>query len=142
MSAFKWIVALTAILGSASPAHAQAELGAAAASFARAWRSNEVDAIVATLAPDGVRLQLVGERPAGVPARQARAALSEFLGTRATSGLEGPRLQELGGTPERGAAEFRWQTVVRGTSEPTTHTIFVGFTRGDAGWRINEIRVF
>jgi hypothetical protein len=136
------MIVLAAALGVASPVRAQADLDSAASAFARAWRSNDADAIVAALAPDGVRLQLVGERASGVPARQARAALSEFLGSRATGSLDGPRLQELGGTPERGAAEFRWQTVVKGTSEPMMHTIFVGFTRGDAGWRIDEIRVF
>jgi hypothetical protein len=136
------MIPVAVVLGLAAPVQAQSDLGSAAATFARAWRSNDAGAIVDALAPDGVRLQLVGERPAGLPARQARAALSEFLGSRATGGLEGPRLQELGGTPERGSAEFRWQTVVQGTSEPMVHTIFVGFTRIGAGWRINEIRVY
>jgi ketosteroid isomerase-like protein len=142
MSALRCTFALLAALVAASPALGQSDLGAAAAAFAHAWRSSDADAIVAALAPEGVRLQLVGERPAGLPARQARAALSEFLGSRASGRLEEPRLQELGGTPPMGLAEFRWQTVVQGTSEPMRHTIFVGFTRGDAGWRINEIRVF
>jgi hypothetical protein len=32
--------------------------------------------------------------------------------------------------------------VVQGTSEPMEHTVFVGFERVGAGWRIYEIRVF
>jgi hypothetical protein len=130
------------VLSAAAPVQAQSDLGAAAASFAQAWRSKNAETIVSTLAPEGLTLQLVGERAAGLQARQARAALSEFLGSRATGRLEGPRLQELGGAPERGSAEFNWQAVVQGTSEPMTHTVFVGFQRVGAGWRIYEIRVF
>ena len=141
MKALQWVTLVFA-LSVAAPVQAQSDLGGAATAFARAWRSRDADAIVSILAPDGVRLQLVGERAAGLPARQARAALSEFLGARTSGSLDGPRLQELGGMPPRGTAEFRWQTVVQGTTEPMTHTVYVAFTRVDAGWRINEIRVF
>jgi uncharacterized protein (TIGR02246 family) len=126
-----------------APVHAQSpDLSGAAATFGRAWRARDAETIVQALAPDGVRLQLVGERPAGLPARQARAALSEFLAARSQGSLQDLGVQELGGTPPVGRAEFRWQTVVQGTTEPMTHTIFVSFTRGDGVWRINEIRVF
>jgi hypothetical protein len=136
--AFPVMIALTV----AAPARAQSELSRAAAAFGQAWRARDVDAIVAVLAPDGVRLQLVGERSAGLPARQARAALSEFLTVRSQGSIQDQGAQELGGTPPVGRAEFRWQTVVQGTTESMTHTIFVSFIRVEAGWRITEIRVF
>jgi hypothetical protein len=73
--------------------------------------------------------------------RQARAALAEFLASRSSGRLDEQRSGELGGTPARGSAEFRWQTVVDGTSEAMVHAIFVGFTRDGTSWRITEIRV-
>jgi len=142
MSVLRLALPVMIALTVAAPARAQSDLSRSAATFGQAWRSRDIDAIVAVLAPDGVRLQLAGERPTGLPARQARAALSEFLAARSQGSLQQTSVQELGGTPAFGRAEFEWQTVVQGTTESRTHTIFVSFTRVDAGWRINEIRVF
>jgi len=137
-SAFFLVVALC--LGAATAR--QSELDSAAVAFSRAWSAGNAEAIAGALVPEGIRLQLGGETHMGLPSRQARAALTEFLSSRATGRLDPPRVAELGGEPRRGSAEFRWQTVVRGTSEPLSHTIFVGFTRVGNGWRISEIRVF
>lgn len=120
----------------------QSALDGAAVAFARAWGRGDADGVAGALAPDGIRLHLGGVGHAMVSGRQARAAVAEFLASRASGRLETRSVSELGGDPPRGSAEYRWQTVVHGTSESVGYTIFVGFTRANGGWRISEIRVF
>lgn len=140
--ATRWLLLMGAATGLGATLPSQSGLDAAAAQFQRAWSARDADAIASALAPEGIRLQLAGERHPLLSGRQARAAIAEFLASRAGGRVEAREVRELGGEPPRGSAEFRWQTVVQGTSEPVTHTIFVEFVRGGSGWRITQIRVF
>jgi hypothetical protein len=120
----------------------QSSLDAATAAFDRAWRTGDAATIASMMEPDGIRLELGQESHTLVAGRQARAAVSEFRGSRSAGTLELQQAGPLGGDPSKGSATFRWQTVVQGTSESVQYTIFVEFTRTPASWLISAIRVF
>jgi hypothetical protein len=136
------VLLLSAVLCIGAMLPGQSSFDLAAAAFDRAWRAGDADAIAGMLAPEGIRLQLGNESHSQVAGRQARAAISGFLGARAAGRVEMRRAEEAGGEPPKGSAEFRWQTVVQGTSEPVLYTLFVELTRGENRWRISAIRVF
>lgn len=139
----KTLALLLVLLALSAPAlAAQSPAGRVAATFGEAWRARDADRIGSMLAPDGIRLQLGSESHSRVAGRQARAAISAFLGERSGGRLELQRSSELGGEPPKGSAEFRWETVVQGTSEPVVYTIFVELTRAGDSWWVSEIRVF
>ena len=125
----------------AGPVLPQSDLDGAVGVFTRAWLSEDVAGVASRMSTEGIRLQLGEEDHPVLPARQARAALEELLGSRSTRALDVSRVVDLGGAPARGFAEIRWETVVDRTSETLTHTLFVSFERDESAWRITEIRV-
>jgi hypothetical protein len=131
-----------AVLALAAWTVGQSSLDQATAAFDRAWRSGDAGSIAAMMEPEGIRLQLGEENHSLVAGRQARAAVAQFRGARSAGTLELQQAGALGGDPSRGTAEFRWQTVVQGTSENVRYTIFVEFNRTQASWLISAIRVF
>jgi hypothetical protein len=119
----------------------QSSLDAAASAFASAWRSRDAGAVVQNVAPEGVRLTFGREAHPVMPARQARAAVDDFLATHSSGQLAPQGVKSLGGSPEAGSAEFSWQTVASGTSESLSYRIFVSFTKSGNAWRITQIIV-
>jgi len=119
----------------------QSDLDGAVAAFVRGWLEENLSDLAASMSADGIRLQTGGADHPVLPARQARAALHDLLGSRTTRHLEVTRVVDLGGAPPRGFAELRWEAVVDRTSEALVHTVFVSFERDGTAWRINEIRV-
>lgn len=138
----KALLAVLTLLAVAAPLRAQAAFQQATVQFDRAWRSADADGIAGMLASGGIVLQLLEESHSQVAGRQARAALSAFLGARERGSLEMMRAGELGGEPPKGSAEFQWRTVVQGTSEPVVYTLFVELTREGDRWHVSAIRVF
>jgi hypothetical protein len=121
---------------------AQSSFDAAVAAFERAWRGGDADAIAGMMVPEGIQLQLGSESHSLVAGRQARAAVAGFRGSRAPGRLDVQQAGEVAGDPPKGSAQFRWRTVVQGTSEEVAYTIFVELTRATGGWRISALRVF
>ena len=136
-----WVIVALSMGVWVAPGAGQSGLDRAAGELARAWGAGDSEAVAAAMATGGVGLHLGGEAHTLLSVRQARAALGEFLEARAAGELRTVRVVELGGTPPEGFAELRWETVVRGTSQPVVHTVFVGYTQLGGGWWISEIRV-
>ncbi len=120
----------------------QSSLESAAGQVAGLWSLGDVGRIIDLLASDGVRLHLGQTGYSSLPSRQARAALRDFFQGHRSDGVHLDTVSEVGGTPPRGFAEFAWETVVLGTSEPLRYIVFVGFVLEDESWRIAEVRVF
>lgn len=137
-------VALLLVLASVLPppaGAAQSALDQAARDFAEAWRSHDIRAVRDALDHGGVRLRLDGSDHGWLETPQAVAAIDGLLGRLSGGRVRTHRTESLGGDPPRGYTELRWVTVARGTTQPLAYTVFVGFTRREEGWRVDEIRV-
>jgi hypothetical protein len=51
------------------------------------------------------------------------------------------RVEDLGGSPQKGFAELEWDVRASGSDQGLRYVVFVGFVREDDAWRIGEIRV-
>ena len=131
-------LALLGVLVGHSPARAQS-LGAAASAVAGSWSRGDADGIAQLLSRGGVALHLLEEVHPAAGVRQARAAISELL--ERGGGARVQRVEDLGGTPQRGFAELSWDVRASGGDPGLKYTVFVGFVREDEAWKIGEIRV-
>ncbi len=119
----------------------QSPLEEASTLFVQAWSARDMAGVAAAMAPRGIRLYVGRDEFELLGTRQARAALDAYLEGLAVGALDVERVSDLGGSPRRGSLRLRWQTSARGTSESLVFTIFVGYERGEAAWRITEIRI-
>ena len=125
----------------AAPLAGQASIETVAADFARLWAGGDLERLVPTFMPDGVRMEL-GEKPSGVVSvRQAAAGLKALHADHDTRSARVDRVTEVGGSPRRGFAEIAWSAAPNGTSEFREYLLFVGFVMEDEGWRVSEVRV-
>jgi ketosteroid isomerase-like protein len=127
-------LALMGVLVGHSPALAQqASLREVASTVAGCWTRRDADGIAELLSRDGVALHLFDESHPAAGVRQARAALAELFERGGSARIT--RVEELGGSPQRGFAELAWD------AQSLRYVVFVGFVREGDGWRIAEIRV-
>jgi hypothetical protein len=131
-------LALLGVLVGHSPARAQT-LGGVASAVAGSWSRRDADGIAQLLSRAGVGLHFFDESHPAAGVRQARAALSELLERGGSARVA--RVEDLGGTPQRGFAELAWDVRATGSDQGLRYTVFVGFVREDDAWRIGEIRV-
>lgn len=141
---FVLALALTGVSVGHSPAAAQqGGLASVASTVADCWSRRDAEGIAGLVSRGGVALHLFEETQPAAGARQARAALSDLFdrAERAAGSARVTRVQDLGGTPEKGFAELGWDVRASGSEPGMKYTVFVGFVREDGGWRIAEIRV-
>jgi hypothetical protein len=131
-------LALLGVLVGHSPARAQS-LGGVASTVAGCWSRQDAEGIADLLSRSGVALHLLDESHPAAGVRQARAALSELL--EKGGNVRVTRVEDLGGSPQRGFAELAWEVRATGSEQGVRYTVFVGFVREDDAWRIGEIRV-
>ena len=109
--------------------------------LARAWGAGDADQIARLFSRQGIHLRLGGLDRASLSVRLAEAAIRDFLRGFEQGSVQLVRTAPLAGQPQRGFAEFRWQTRVPGTSNALTQFIFMGLSLEDGGWRVNEVRI-
>jgi hypothetical protein len=127
-------LALTGVLVGHSSAHAQQpSLRDVTSTVASCWTGRDANGIAELLSRAGVALHLFDESHPAAGVRQARAALSELFERGGSARIT--RVEELGGSPQRGYAELTWE------AQSQRYVVFVGFVREGDGWRIAEIRV-
>lgn len=137
---FVLALALMGVSVGHSPARAQqSALGSVAGAVAGAWSRGDAGALGEILAREGVALHLFDESHPAAGVRQARAALSQLLERGGTARVA--RVEDLGGTPQKGFAELAWDVRASGSGEALRYVVFVGFVREGEAWRIGEIRV-
>ena len=133
-------LALVGVVVGHSPAGAQqSSLGGVASVVAGSWSRRDADGIAELLSRNGVALVLFDESHPAAGVRQARAALAELFAKSGTARVA--RVEDLGGTPQRGFAELAWDVRAPGSDEGLRYVVFVGFVREGEAWRIGEIRV-
>ena len=117
------------------------QLEAASLNFARAIASRTRGDLLELMAEGDVRLRLDGPSRAGISARQAAAALTDFL--RRFDGGQAilSRVSSVDGSPDRGFAEILWSGRAVGTSGEVRRTLFLGLMRGGSSWRVYEVRL-
>ena len=131
-------LALLGVLVGHSPARAQ-NLGGAASVVAGSWSRGDAEGIAQLLSRGGVALHLFEETHPAAGVRQARAAIAELLERGGSARVT--RVEDLGGSPQRGFAELAWDVRGTGADQGLRYTVFVSFVREDEAWRIGEIRV-
>lgn len=116
-------------------------LEAASLSFARALAAGSRADLSELMVEGDIRLQLEGPSRAGISARQAAAALADFL-----RGFDEPqallsRASSMDGSPDRGFAEILWSGRAVGTSGEVHRTLFLSLMRAENRWGVDEIRL-
>ena len=128
-----------AVLG--FPAHAPAQdpaLRAAAERIQAAWLAHDVAGLVEA---DSLTLRLRGaDEEAGAIARSQAARIFERYLTPASEVSFDLRTTRTAG-PAQGYAEATRRYVVRGTSDPMSETVLLGFRFSGGRWRLTEVRV-
>ncbi|MBT8395818.1 MAG: hypothetical protein HKO65_18490 [Gemmatimonadetes bacterium] len=132
------LMALTGLLVYPAP---QSVLELEAEKVASAWSEETVGLLEDLLAEGGILLHLPDEEHIKIRPRQARAAISSFLGRYGTGETSVTRVSLSGEPAERGFAEITWRTSSPGLSEPVIFTLFVAFLNADDRWTVTEIRV-
>jgi hypothetical protein len=113
----------------------------AALDFAAHWAGGNSDSLSGHLAASGIRLHLEGPARSAIPARQATAAIREFLRNFEDGEATVVRAAEVGDQEDRGFAEFHWKARVSGTSHRVEHTLFLSMIRVEDRWRVEELRL-
>lgn len=124
-----------------SMVHQPGDISEAGIALARAWGSGDVDQLVRLFSRQGIHLRLGGLDRPSLSSRLAEAAIRDFLRGFEQGSVHLVRTAPLAGQPQRGFAEFRWQTRVPGTSNAQTQFIFMGLSFEEGGWRVNEVRI-
>ncbi|MBW3535452.1 MAG: hypothetical protein KY453_09600 [Gemmatimonadetes bacterium] len=139
------ILRFLAVLALASPAALSAQgrvpLQDVATAVAAYWAEGDAAGLASLVSDAGARLHLEGERHPALPPRQVRATLEDMFGDVRRGSVSVERAEQMDGSPPRGWAELRWDTVPPGMAEPVAHRVFIGFMEDGDRWRIAEIRV-
>lgn len=117
------------------------ELPELARRVAAQWSRSEVGALVDLMSPRGIGFHDGQDGQVSLDPRKTLAALEDLLGRRRSVSCTVVRVTPATGATDRGSAELAWEAVAPGTSEVLRRTVFVGFAREEAGWRIYEIRI-
>lgn len=125
----------------ASPAGALGQTPEAVAqSFASAWEAQDRNRLSGLLSAEGVHLRLDGDGHGGLQPRRVVAALESYWSHRSSPKVAVANVSTMEGGPPRAYGELSWRGVNDVTGERFEATIFIGLQKGDAGWRIDEVR--
>ncbi len=120
---------------------AQESLESTARSMTEFWARADTDAMVRLFDDAGVHVALVDKDHGTLDRRNAAVAVERFLDQYPVRNARLARAPEVGGHPDRGFAEIRWEAVAPGTSETVRYTLFVGLAQRGTDWRVVELRV-
>jgi hypothetical protein len=127
--------------GRSSAQEAPAPLQNFVAVVARHWAAGDAEAIVRLAADGRILLDLAGDGPGEVQARNAAAALRRLFVERESVSMRPTQVTISGGTPLRGFGELTWIARSRGVSETESSLIYIGAVWDGSAWRLRELRV-
>jgi hypothetical protein len=122
---------------SAGPVLAQRSLDEAAAHARSAWLAHDAGGLAS--AGDSIALRLPGVDEVTVGSGQASRLLNRYLQPASEKAFDLRTVRSTG--EEQGYAEATRRYAVRGTTDELSETVFLGFRRAGAKWRLTEIRV-
>ena len=139
------VFALLLVLGSPCAAAAQqapAPLQNFIGAVARLWADGDAEGIVELASADGrIQLDLAGDGPGEVQARNAAAALRRLFTDRQTVSTRTTQIAISGGAPLRGFGELTWVARPRGVTETQASVVYIGAVWDGRAWRLRELRV-
>ena len=129
------------VLAMGAPPDAQGQTPESVAQdFASAWETQDRSGLSALLSAEGVHLRLDGDGHGGLKPRRVLAALGSYWTDRTSARVTVVNVSTMEGRSPRAYGELSWTGVNEATGERFEATIFLGLQKGDAGWRIDEIR--
>jgi len=134
-------ILLFALPGTLQGQDERASLERFAAEVATLWARGDVSGLARRFGPDGVLMDLGGEKPATMGDRHAAAALRKLFGGLETTAVD---VALPGGRRDVDRAAYldlTWRARPRGLRESVTHGVFIGVRSDAGGWHIREIRV-
>jgi len=125
----------------ASKEVASSPLEAAPLTFMRALADGSRGGLADLMAEGDIRLQLEGRARAGISARQAATALTDFLRRFDEAEALHSRASAVAGSPDRGFAEILWSGRAVGTLGEVHRTLFLSLMRAANSWGVDAIRL-
>jgi hypothetical protein len=138
--AFALLLALLAPRAAAAQ-QAPAPLQNFVAGVARLWADGNAEDIVELAANGRIVLDLAGEGPGEVQARNAAAALRRLFSARETASARTTQVAISGGTPLRGFGELTWVARPKGVTDTEASVVYIGAVWDGRAWRLRELRV-
>lgn len=118
-----------------------ASLDRFAGEVATLWARGDVAGLARRFGPDGVLMDVGGERPGTMGSRHAAAALRKLFAGFETTSVDVAPSSARRDAERAGFLDLTWRARPRGLSDPVTHTVFIGVRSDAGGWHIREIRV-
>jgi hypothetical protein len=147
MKTIRWIpLAFALLLAALSPRAAAAQQAPAplqnfVGAVARLWADGNAEDLVQLAANGRIVLDLAGEGPGEVQARNAAAALRRLFGDRVTVSTRTTQVAISGGTPLRGFGELTWVARPKGVTDTEASVVYIGAVWDGRAWRLRELRV-
>ncbi len=147
MKTIRWIpVGFALLLALLAPRAAAAQqqpapLQTFVGGVARLWADGNAEDIVELAANGRIVLDLAGEGPGEVQARNAAAALRRLFSDRQTVSTRTTQVAISGGTPLRGFGELTWVARPKGVTDTESSVVYIGAVWDGRAWRLRELRV-
>lgn len=105
------------------------------------WERGDAARLVKLSAGSGVDLEVRGNAMGSLTGRRAAAALRHLFAAQQTVSVESGTPSRVAGADNRAFLELTWE--VRPTGGPVSErsTVFIGFIREGAQWKVSQIRV-
>lgn len=105
------------------------------------WVSGDARGLVKLGAARGLELEVQGHSLGPLTGRRAAAAMRHLFSAQQTLAVQSSPLSRVAGADNRAFVELTWVVRPAGTPASERHTVFVGFVREGANWKVSQIRI-
>lgn len=105
------------------------------------WASGDARSLVKLSAARGLELEVQGHSLGPLTGRRAAAAMRHLFSAQRTLAIRSTRPSLVAGANNRAFVELTWVVRPDGTPANERHTVFVGFVREGANWKVSQIRI-
>lgn len=105
------------------------------------WISGDARGLVKLGTARGLELEVQGHSMGPLTGRRAAAAMRHLFSAQQTLAVRSNRLSLVAGANNRAFVELTWVVRPEGTPASERHTVFVGFVREGANWKVSQIRI-
>lgn len=105
------------------------------------WQRGDAGALVQLGSDTGLELEVQGHAMGPLTGRRAAAALRHVFSAQQTVGVRSAAPSRVAGTDDRAFVELIWEVRPAGAPTRERNTVFIGFIREGAHWRISQIRI-
>lgn len=105
------------------------------------WQRGDAGRLVQLGAGAGLELEVRGQAMGPLTGRRAAAALRHLFAAQQTVSVRSGAASRVAGADNRAFVELSWE--VRPTGGPVSErsTVFIGFVREGAEWKVSQIRI-